>query len=50
MYCAYGHQFIFAQDREKFNQSTLRKCNRCSALRVDMKPTKAGVRRELRVK
>lgn len=39
-YCAYGHQFIFAQDRDKFAQSTLRKCNRCLALRIiDMKPT-----------
>jgi hypothetical protein len=44
-YCAYGHQFIFAQDRDKFAQSTLKKCNLCLALRIieprgeAMKPT-----------
>jgi len=44
-YCAYGHQFIFTQDRDKFAQSTLKKCNRCLALRIieprgeAMKPT-----------
>jgi hypothetical protein len=33
-YCTYGHRFIFAQDRDKFAQSTLKKCNRCSELRI----------------
>lgn len=33
-YCTHGHRFIFAQDRDKFTQNTLKKCNQCSELRI----------------